>query len=227
MSMKKLLINIALVLCTINPLFSAELKLSKEQVAKLKAGEMVVIEQKIENKAWPKLEIYQLIEGELEKVAGLFAYYPEQIKYIPNLLKSDAFEPEINNTYVRYQMDLPWPMSDPFYTHAHQAARVGEDYKISWKMISSDVADSVEGSAQFSRFDGTTLMYYQNSVDPKSLFAGIFKKLMIKDIQSALKATKHFIEKSVVQNPELTEKSVLFLQNSLRGVRNFPEKLSE
>ncbi|GAB4014450.1 MAG: hypothetical protein Fur0010_12560 [Bdellovibrio sp.] len=227
--MKILIILVTISLCAISQASALDLStLSSQQLEKLNQGEIVVIEHKVPGKSWPKLEIFLAFKSPPERALALFSAFEEQTKYIPNLIEARAFEPKPNEIHVQYKLAMPWPLSAQSYIHAHQLEnkRPGT-YSVKWWKIRSEIADQVEGQATFSPYENGSLLHYQSFVDPHSIFAGIVRKIMVKDVKTSLLATRKFVDEQSEQKTEFSKKALHFLRNSLQNIRNYPEKLNE
>lgn len=228
------MVKILLTLITImhsatNKAFALDLStLSSQQLEKLNQGEIVVIEHKVPGKSWPKLEAFLAFKSPPELAQAIFSAFEEQTKYIPNLIEARAFEPKPNEIHVQYKLAMPWPLSDQSYIHAHQLESKRPDtYTVKWWKIRSEIAEQVEGQATFGPYETGSLLHYQSFVDPRSIFAGIVRKIMVKDVKTSLLVTRKFIDEQNEQKSEFSQKALHFLRNSLRNIRNYPEKLSE
>lgn len=169
--------------------------------------------EEVKDQVWPRVVVTAYIEAlPLESVA-IFAAYDYQKMYIPNLIESKVHLQKVTNTsneiQVKYTLDMPWPLNDGHYIHGHKLTRPKPNsYKVEWYMVKSDSTEDVHGEAIFEPSDqgkGTKLTYISN-VTPKSIFAGIFKKLMLKDVRSSVEAIIKTTEENVKKNPELISK---------------------
>lgn len=150
--------------------------------------------KKVEDAVWPEITIKSIIKTPPLTAVAIFAAYDYQKNYVPGLLKSKIHK-VVSPTQIQvaYELKMPWPISNGVYINDHKLTSPHQgNYKVSWKSVSNSTAKDVEGSATFLPFPGLkgfTLMTYKNRVVPDSVFAGILKKLMVKDVEKSLKAT--------------------------------------
>lgn len=173
-------------------------------------SEITVKTVEIKGQVWPEVHVLALIKAPPLSSAAIFAAYDYQKNYIPKLLKSEVTSETVtessNFTEVSYALDMPWPLKDSHYVHAHVLEKVDKGLKVSWYKIKSDVTEAVKGHAIFAphpQNPSFTLMTYVNLVTPKSFFAGIFKKLMIGDVLKSVQAIRQKTEELLVKNPQL------------------------
>jgi hypothetical protein len=178
--------------------------------------------EKVKGKVWPKITIKALIESTPLKSAAIFSAFDYQKNYIPDMVVSKVIsQPKPTEVHVYYELDMPWPVSKGIYTNGHNISAPSKDeYKISWYSISSDIADDLKGSAHFIPYNNKTLLIYETHVDPKSFFAGIFKKLMVRDVEKSLKKIVSTIEKKQ-HEPDFMKKYTQKLQNALSGISSY------
>jgi hypothetical protein len=181
---------------------------------KLYGSEVMTQTKEIKGEVWPEVTAQALIKASPLTSAAIFAAYDYQKNYIPNLLESkvtfEKVEGKTNDTHVTYKMDMPWPIGDSDYVHGHElTSPAPHEYKVRWYMIKSDSADNVRGYALFRPHPGQsgyTIMTYVSLVSPKSFLAGIFKKIMVKDVVKSIEAVRSTTENLVKTNPELVDK---------------------
>jgi len=169
--------------------------------------------QEIKDQVWPRVVVTAHIDATPLESVAIFAAYDYQKNYIPNLIESKVHLEKVsansNDTQVEYTLDMPWPLSDGHYIHGHKLTRPAPNsYKVEWYMVKSDSAEDVYGEALFEPSGpgkGTTLTYVSN-VTPKSFFAGIFKKMMLKDVRASVEAIIKTTEEKTKNNPELVSK---------------------
>ncbi len=190
------------------------ISLSVQAEVKLFGSEVAVQTKVIKDEVWPQVTAQALIKASSLQSAAIFAAYDYQKNYIPNLLESkvtlEKVNEKTNDTHVTYKMDMPWPISDSEYVHGHELTQPHpHEYKVRWYMVKSDSADNVQGYALFSPHPAQseyTLMTYVSLVSPKSFLAGIFKKIMVKDVVKSIEAVRTTTENLVKTNPELVDK---------------------
>jgi len=177
---------------------------------KLFRGQMVMLEETVKNAPWPRLKFYKLLDADIEEFAAFFSDFASQKDYVPNLIKSEiiAEEPPLKID-IKYELDLPWPLSNAKYVNTHKIEKVQDNhYKISWKSIESSVADELFGYAEFVRFNNKTLWYYENFTRPKSSLAGLFEGSMKFDTGKSLEVTVQSFESLKRDNPAKLQQSL-------------------
>jgi len=173
--------------------------LSREERNRLYNGEFVLKTQKVKDAPWPRLTILRIIDSEPVLFAAFFANFEEQINYVPKLIKAkELVGSNPLDVAVDYEMNLPWPLSNARYTHAHRLSWEEEKnyIKVEWYLVQSSVADHVEGFAEFFPYNQKTLWHYQAFVRPKSALAGFFSSNMQKDTLASLRATLEAFKRS-------------------------------
>lgn len=167
-------------------------KLTDEQVKNINEGQILMLEKPRSELPWPKVDAHLKLDVEALDGLAVFAAFDAQKDYVPNLIESTPFKVDGHSkVFVRYEMKLPWPIPNNRYVHGHEFKKHGSnDYEISWWMVESNSAESVEGSARFYRVDDQTYMYYQSLIVPLSLFASFIKGSMLSDVRATLEAIR-------------------------------------
>lgn len=198
--------------------FAAAPKLTPDTYKTLEKGELIILKKKIEGKAWPELSVYTLINATPLESVAIFAAYDYQKDYVPNLIKSIPKTKSPMNVEVDYEMDLPWPLGTSKYIHGHFLEKPDKHtYKVRWYMIKSDSAEKVRGFATFHPYGNKTLMEYVSFVDPKSILAGVFKKLMVSDVKKTIHAIIDTIADLKKKNPAIISKYSKKINGALAG----------
>ena len=196
--------------------------LSNSQIKDLEENKVIVLKEKVENKIWPRLKIFALVNSQPLNSMGIFAAYDYQKNYVPKLARSKVVEqPTATNVLVEYELEMPWPLSNGVYVHGHHLKKIKDGYEVEWYLVKSTSADSVNGRASFTNYKNKTLMYYVSLVEPKSIFAGVLRKLMVNDVVKTIKAIIAEIEKVEQSNPKLKEKYSLKIKNALVGKKSY------
>ena len=177
---------------------------------KLFTGKMIMLEEKIENAAWPRIKFYKLLEVDTEEFAAFFSDFASQKDYVPNLITSEVVsENSPDKVDVKYELNLPWPLSNAKYLHSHKIEVLKEHhFKVSWLMLESTVADEVQGYAEFVKFNNKTLWYYENFTRPKSSLAGLFEGSMKFDTGKSLEITVQAFESLKRDNSAKLQQSI-------------------
>lgn len=167
-------------------------ELSKSEVSKLENGEYILVTKSVKDRPWPVVIFYKLIEASsLESVAVFYAL-EHQSNYIPNLLKSKVVGQRVaTEADVRYELKMPWPLSNGDYIHGHKLSyKKQKSYKVNWWLVKSNTAKEVKGSAIFSNYKGNTLLKYESLVVPQSFLASFVEGKMLEDVKSSLVAIR-------------------------------------
>lgn len=176
----------------------------------------------VKDKVWPKVTIKAIVDSSPINSAAIFSAFDYQQNYIPDMTMSKVIkQPNTNEVHVYYELDMPWPVSKGIYTNGHKFFTPKEgEFKVTWYSIKSDIAEDLHGSAHFIPYKNKTLLIYQTHVDPKSFFAGIFKKIMVKDVEKNLKIIINTIE-TKQKDEQFLKKYTKKLQNALTGIASY------
>tara|TARA_R110000868_G_scaffold132380_2_gene343097 strand:+ start:27578 stop:28237 length:660 start_codon:yes stop_codon:yes gene_type:complete len=185
--------------------------LSRSEREQLYQGKLILKSYEVADQAWPRVEVFALIESEVLEFAAFFCDFERQTEYIPDLLKAKMLEHEDTlNIPIEYEMHLPFPLSNAQYTHTHVLQKKSDDsYSVSWSVISSSVAEKVSGSSLFIPSAGKTLWHYSSHVTPKSALAGFFSSSMKSDTLKSLEATKQAFLDFKKANPKALQEMAL------------------
>jgi|GEM_PF-1708034 hypothetical protein len=173
--------------------YSAPLdQLDKRQINDLKQGEVILIENQRKDLPWPQVEGHLKFEVSPLDALAIYTAFDIQKDYVPNLIESSPIEVrDVSKVFVRYEMNLPWPIPNNRYIHGHELIKRAEnDYEVTWWMVESNSAKKVEGSARFYLSDDQTYMHYQSLVVPDSTFASLLKNSMLSDVRESLKVIR-------------------------------------
>jgi hypothetical protein len=178
--------------------------------------------KKVDDATWPEVIIKSLIKTTPLTAVAIFAAYDYQKNYVPGLLKSKIHKvTSPTQIQVSYELKMPWPLSNGVYINDHKLSSPHQgSYKVSWKNISNSSAKDVNGSATFLPFPGKkgyTLMTYRNHVVPDSMFAGVLRKLMVKDVEKSISATVKATETLSNQKSTLLLKYESKIIDALKG----------
>jgi len=168
----------------------------------------------IKDQVWPKVIVETFIKAKPIEAAGIFAAYDYQTKYIKGLktakIHSQIVTTSENDIKVAYVLSMPWPLGDSHYIHGHRLSTPSKgSYQINWYMVESDSLEDIKGHARFSPVEGkpnVTKMHYETLVSPKSMFAGMLKKLMIGDVVKSVVSVRDFTQKLKKSKPDIVDK---------------------
>lgn len=194
----------------------------------LMGTEIRIKTEEVKGEVWPLVTTKVLIKANPLASVAIFAAYDYQKDYVPNILDSKVVFEEVtksnNTTHVKYLLDMPWPLGDSTYIHGHKLTSGPDFYKVQWFMVESESAENVSGYAEFKPHPANpawTLMTYVSQVTPKSFFAGIFKKMMVKDVKHTLEVIRTTIEAAQEKKPELVKKYENKIKNVLAGEKAY------
>ncbi|MFT6070919.1 MAG: hypothetical protein ACJAT2_001844 [Bacteriovoracaceae bacterium] len=170
---------------------------SKKDHKTLRERGFVIKKKNVNKSAWPELTFYFETDASPLEAISVFAAFEHQVNYVPGIIKSKVIKQESPIlVHTEYEMDMPWPIPNSKYVHASTLKQIdAETYRMEWYMVKSNSADIVKGFAEFYPRDGKTIFKYRSFINPKSFLAGLFKKTMIKDVQTSLEAIRLEIEK--------------------------------
>jgi hypothetical protein len=94
-------------------------------------------------------------------------------------------------------------------------------------MVSSTSTDDVRGSAYFTPSAGKTLFRYRSYIKPKSIFGGLVKKIMFKDVEKTISAIREHIEKLKKENSPLMTKYSEFINRALKGELVYQDQIKK
>lgn len=166
-------------------------------------GEQVTIVTKIKKFKWPEVLIYDTIDAKAEEAMAIFTDYQLQKTYIPRLIKARIVK-EISSRekHVDFEMDLPFPASNSKYITGNIISQYGENYMVRWYQVKSNSAKDSFGWARFIPHGDKTVLIYKSFVVPSSIFAGLFKKKVVKEVKKTVNALKSFIIKLKQSSPD-------------------------
>jgi hypothetical protein len=195
---------------------------NKKDFETLKKRDFVVKKKNVNKSAWPELTIYFMVDATPLETLALFIAYEHQKNYVPGLIKSDVIkQPSPLEIHTEYEMNMPWPIPNSKYVHASHLKQLDNDtYRMEWYMIKSNSADIVKGYAEFYPRDGKTIFKYQSFINPKSFLAGLFKKTMIKDVQTSLEAIR--AEAEILKGTSKCNEFVGLISKALSGKFAYP-----
>lgn len=201
--------------------------LDSHQQGQLDQFQMVVTTGTRKDKTWPEVQMRRIVRADPLTSVAIFLALDHQKEYVPNLLKSEPIR-HVTPTEVHtaYELKLPWPLANSVYTHGSKLSKRGECYWVEWYLVESNSADNVEGFASFCPHAKGTYMEYQNFVEPKSVFAGLFEGNMIEDSSQSIEAILKYVEKCDKSKKWLVEKYSQIIIDSLNG-KNPYQKLIE
>jgi hypothetical protein len=169
--------------------------LTRDQRQELENGELIVLEQEIPGKAWPRVRIYKRIKATPEEVAAVFFDYDQAKSYIPDVLESKVskkISPSVME--VDYAVEVPI-LADEAYTARNEMKKLDDAYRASWKLLRALQTKAAEGNLLIEPFEnGTSVIRYTNLVTPSSGMAKLLKSLAMSRMQKSVLAIGHKVE---------------------------------
>ncbi len=189
----------------------------ESMVEKALKGEQVAVVTKLKGFVWPEVIIYDTIESTAEEAMAIFTDYPLQKTYVPRLIKADIVKIiSPVEKHVDFEMDLPFPAANSKYVTGNVISRDDNSYIISWYQVSSSSAKDSKGWARFIPSGNRTILIYKSFVVPKSVFAGLFKSKVVKEVKKTINALKNFVVEFKKKSPEKVEAKCLELREALK-----------
>lgn len=201
-------------------------KLDALGLKQLEQFQMVVSTKTRPEKTWPEVQMRRIVRADPLTSVAIFLALDHQKDYVPNLLKSEPIKHvSATEVHTAYELRLPWPLSNSIYTHGSKLSKRGECYWVHWYLVESNSADNVEGFASFCPHPLGTYVEYQNFVEPKSMFAGMFEGSMIDDSSQSIEAILKYVELCHSSKKNLVEKYSKFILDSLKGIKVYQDQI--
>jgi hypothetical protein len=192
--------------------------LTREQRANLEKGDLVVLEQDIPGKPWPRVRIYKKIQASPEQVAGVFFDYNQAKTFIPDVLESrisKKISPGVME--VDYEVDVPI-LADEAYTARNEMKALQDSYQASWTLLRALQTKAAEGNLLIEPFEnGTSVIRYTNLVTPSSGMAKILKLPAMARMQKTVLAIGQKVEQQKAKNPAELAAQVARLREAMES----------
>ncbi len=176
--------------------------LTREQRAELEKGGLIVLEQDIPGKPWPRVRIYKKIQATPEQVAAVFFDYNQAKTFIPDVLESrisKKISPCVME--VDYEVDVPI-LADEAYTARNEMKPLQYGYQASWTLLRALQTKAAEGNLLIEPFEnGSSVIRYTNLVTPSSGMAKILKLPAMSRMQKTVLAIGEKVEQQKAKNP--------------------------
>jgi hypothetical protein len=199
--------------------------LSTGQKGELENGELIVLEQDIPGKPWPRVRIYKKIEATPEEVAAVFFDYDQAKTYIPDVLES-----RISKTItpcvmeVDYEVDVPI-LRDEAYTARNELKALDGGYQVSWILLRALQTKGAEGNLRIEPFeDRASVIRYTNLVTPSSGMAKILKGPALARMEKTVLAIGQKVETQKSNRPAELAGQVARLREALGSPAGENEK---
>lgn len=192
--------------------------LTRDQRQELENGTLVVREQDIPGKPWPRVRIYKRINAAPEEVAGVFFDYDQAKTYIPDVLESKVskkISPSVME--VDYAVDVPI-LADEAYTARNEMIRIGNSFRVSWTLLRALQTKSAEGNLLIEPFEnGTSLIRYTNLVTPSSGMAKLLRGPALSRMQKTVLAIGEKVEQQKSHNAAELAAQIVRLHEALES----------
>ncbi|HAZ12184.1 MAG: hypothetical protein A2X86_01075 [Bdellovibrionales bacterium GWA2_49_15] len=182
----------------------------------------------IKDEVWPKLIIEGPISADPLTAVALYYDLDNQHSYIPDLpvsLPIKHLSPTEVHTY--YERQLPWPFDKGIYVNGTILEKVSHGHRVTWYQVFNPDSHDAKGSATFVTHPEGTWMTYETFVRPKSLFAGMIKKIFQKETVAALYAMREHVESVSKHSPTLAEKYRQYILQAYQGMAPFEPSIKE
>ena len=192
--------------------------LTREQRANLEKGDLIVLEQDIPGKPWPRVRIYKKIQASPEQVAGVFFDYNQAKTFIPDVLESrisKKISPGVME--VDYEVDVPI-LADEAYTARNEMKMLQDCYQASWTLLRALQTKAAEGNLLVEPFeDDSSVIRYTNLVTPSSGMAKILKLPAMARMQKTVLAIGQKVEQQKSKNPAELAAQVARLREAMES----------
>ncbi len=192
--------------------------LNRDQRQELEKGELIVREQDIPGKPWPRVRIYKQISASPEEIAAVFFDYDQAKTYIPDVLKSKISKkvsPSVME--VDYAVDVPI-LADEAYTARNEMIRLGDSYQVSWKLPRALQTKAAQGNLLIEPLEnGTSVIRYTNLVTPSSGMAKILRGPALSRMQKTVVAIGQKVEEQKSHNAAELAAQVVRLREALES----------
>lgn len=192
--------------------------LTREQRANLEKGDLIVLEQDIPGKPWPRVRIYKKIQATPEQVAAVFFDYNQAKTFIPDVLESrisKKISPGVME--VDYEVDVPI-LADEAYTARNEMKTLQDCYQASWTLLRALQTKAAEGNLLIEPFEnGSSVIRYTNLVTPSSGMAKILKLPAMARMQKTVLAIGQKVEQQKAKNPAELAAQVARLREAMES----------
>jgi hypothetical protein len=192
--------------------------LTREQRANLEKGDLIILEQDIPGKPWPRVRIYKKIQATPEQVAAVFFDYNQAKTFIPDVLESrisKQISPGVME--VDYEVDVPI-LANEAYTARNEMKALQDGYQASWTLLRALQTKAAEGNLLIEPFEnGSSVIRYTNLVTPSSGMAKILKLPAMARMQKTVLAIGQKVEQQKAKNPAELAAQVARLREAMES----------
>lgn len=167
----------------------------------LASGQVVVKSKNVQGAPWPQLSLYQVIAAPPDVVKALLLDYDAAPSYTPGMLGAKIVANNADGTKdVQYTVKVP-VLQKISYTVRNTYTQKGKSFGVSWTLLQSPLAKSVDGSLRIEPYgNNQTLLCYTNLVVPiTNLVAGL-KNQALTEAKATVRAIQNEAEKRAAQN---------------------------
>lgn len=171
---------------------------SQDELAK---GQVVVKSKTVAGAPWPKLSLYQVVDAPPSVLKALFLDYSAAPSYTPGMLDAKIVANNPDGTKdVQYTVKVP-VLQKISYTVRNTYTTKGNSFEVSWTLLQSPLAKSVDGSLRIEPYgNGQTLMCYTNLVVPITNLVSGLKNQALNEAKTTVAAIKAEAEKRAGKN---------------------------
>lgn len=193
--------------------------LTPQEVQLLAKGEWLVEQSKNSEGPWPILTILGFIAATPLEAVAIYYALDHQKNYIPNMVESTPFKYiSATEVYTRHRIKLPWPLDESHYVNGSKLSKIDDKFQVEWYLVENDSAEKVQGKSYFLPYNQGTLLIYHSNIVPKSIFAGILKKIMVNDVKKSLEAIRaEILRAKHSPQKDLLNKYTSYIERSLQG----------
>jgi hypothetical protein len=169
--------------------------LSKEEIAKLMAGEMIVSGKDMPTGGWPQVTVYTFVKAPVDVIEGVLRDYEHAQDFQPGLVSAKVISHPSPDVYeVEYTSKLPM-FGTTTYTMRNTFKNVDNGFEVTWKLVKSSMAEISDGSLRAEPYKDGSIFRYVNYVKPKSSIAMIAKNAALGEAKKTVSELKAEAEK--------------------------------
>jgi len=215
----RIFLLLAAVVCATAPGALAGLldELNAADRAKVLSGRLVLLQEEVAGKPWPRVRVYQLVRATPEEVAAVFFDYNNSMAYVPDLLNSKIskrISPSVLE--VDYEVDVPI-LADEFYTARNELKTTpGGGFQVSWKLLRALQTKDAVGHLRIDPHgEEDSVICYTNLVTPSSGMAGILGKLAIGRMEKTVESIVRQVKNQKANHPKDLARQIQALREAL------------
>ncbi len=164
-------------------------ELSEADLAKLQAGENIVVTVDKPGAVWPEVRIYRKVKATPQGVTDLFLDYEHANTFIHNLESAKVEnEPDANTKDVRYIVKLPLIFKINYLVR-NSYEKTAEGYTVRWRLLEPPfAAKSAVGSLRVEPHGDEAVICYTNHVEPSTKFIAGLRGHAVKEASKTVTA---------------------------------------